>query len=280
VKYDGKNLVEVLRDSQQYWQNSSEGSNADLSGAKLRSADLSGAKLRGADFVDANLSGANLSDANLRSANLRDANLCGASLRGATLGGANLRDADLSGADLGGADLGGADLGDANLRSANLRSANLRSANLRSANLRSANLRDADLSGADLGGADLGGADLSGANLCGAIGLAPITQISIDRLIEIAKNIVGDKSRLAMGVVHSYCGTAHCGAGWACINDPTASALEPIIGWCAAACFSIPIPEFTSLFYSSNQEMLNFLEKTLANNGQDLKDKYLITPEN
>jgi uncharacterized protein YjbI with pentapeptide repeats len=215
MKYDGKNLVEVLKNSQQYWENSSEGSIADLSAANLRAANLRGANLRGADLRGADLRGANLSGANLSGANLRGAYLSGAYL-----------------------------------------------------------------SGANLGGADLNAANLGGADLSGTIGLAPVTQISIDRLIEIAKNIVGDKSKLRMEIVHSYCGTAHCGAGWACINDLTASALEPIIGWCAAACFSIPIPKFTSLFYSSNQEMLDFLEKTLADNGQDLKDKYLINPEN
>jgi uncharacterized protein YjbI with pentapeptide repeats len=139
-----------------------------LSGVDLSDADLSGANLRSAYLRGADLSSADLSGANLFGANLRSADLSGADLSGAYLSGANLRSADLSGADLRGADLIGADLIGAYLSGANLRSADLRSADLIGAYLIGANLRSANLSGADLSGAYLSGAKLSGANLSGA----------------------------------------------------------------------------------------------------------------
>jgi hypothetical protein len=51
--------------------------------------------------------------------------------------------------------------------------------------------------------------------------------------------------------------------------------LEGLIGWNAAACLTVPIPEFTKLFYSSNQDMLDFAQSTLEDNGASLRAKYL-----
>ena len=180
--------------------------------------------------------------------------------RGANLYGANLRGADLSGADL---------------RGANLSEANLRGANLSGADLSGADLRWANLSEANLSWASLYGASLSGANLSGTIGLAKVSEHAIDLLPRIADTVCADSSLLEMGKVHSDCGTAHCGAGWVCTYDATAKALEPILGWNAAACLVCPVAEFTGLFYSSNEEMLAFLEAVRADRGAALKAKYL-----
>jgi hypothetical protein len=197
---------------------------------------------------------ANLSGANLIRANLSDANLSGANLIRA-----NLSDANLSGANLSGA----------NLNDANLIRANLSDANLIRANLSGANLSDANLSGA------MSGANLIRANLSGAIGFGIITEESINDLLEVARIVTTDESKLFMGDVHASCGTAHCGAGWICAINPIAKTLEPILGWNMAACICCPIPEFTSLFYSSDDAMLTFLRSVLEGNGRSLKDKYL-----
>jgi uncharacterized protein YjbI with pentapeptide repeats len=110
-------------------------SEADLSGANLRTADLHGIDLRSADLsgiilsntnlVDANLEGANLEDANLEGAILRDANLVAADLRSADLTWASLRDANLTRANLRGTNLTQVDLDDADLLAANLSYADL-----------------------------------------------------------------------------------------------------------------------------------------------------------
>jgi hypothetical protein len=58
---------------------------------------------------------------------------------------------------------------------------------------------------------------------------------------------------------------------------PIAATLEKILDWNAAACLACPIPEFTSLFYSSNEEMIEFLELVQVDRGAALKTKYLPT---
>jgi uncharacterized protein YjbI with pentapeptide repeats len=235
-----------------------EATDADLIGADLIGANLSGANLIGADLSGANLSGANLIGADLSGANLSGANLIGANLSGADLIGADLIGANLSGANLSGADLIGADLIGANLSGADLIGADLSGANLTDANLSDANLTGADLIGANLIGANLSGANLSGANLIGAIGIVPVTESSIQIVKKIAEIVLSDKSMLEMSEVHK-CSTTHCLAGWTCTLDATAGAIEKIIGWNAAACLAVPIPEFTRLFYSTNKKAIAFL---------------------
>jgi hypothetical protein len=154
--------------------------------------------------------------------------------------------------------------------------ATLSGADLRGANLRGADLAYANLSEADLRGANLHGANLHGANLCGAIGLAPVTLESIELILDFADRVTSSPKSLEMGSVHE-CETTHCGAGWICTLSPIAGALEKILGWNAAACLVCPIPEFTGLFYASNDEMMAFAKSVAADRGEALKQKYLGT---
>lgn len=137
-----------------------------------------------------------------------------------------------------------------------------------------ADLSDADLSDADLSDADLSGADLRRADLSGAIGLAPVTEDAIAAILQIAGIVLADHDRLEMSEVHE-CETTHCGAGWVCHLLPMAGALEKILGWNAAACIAVPVPEFTGLFYSTNEKMIDFLESVQADQGAALRAKYL-----
>jgi hypothetical protein len=161
---------------------------------------------------------------------------------------------------------------------ADLRRADLSGANLSGANLSETNLSGADLNGAGLSRANLSGANLSGANLSGAFGFAPVTKSAIAILLQVADQVVGKPAALKMSDVHD-CNTTHCGAGWVCFLSPEASVLEKILGWNVTACLFCPIPEFTSLFYSSNKEMMEFLEGVKKDSGNSLKEKYLFKKE-
>jgi hypothetical protein len=141
-----------------------------------------------------------------------------------------------------------------------------------------ADLRRADLRRANLSGANLSGANLSEANLSGAFGFAPVTESAIAILLQVADQVVGNPAALEMSDVHN-CNTTHCGAGWVCFLSPEASVLEKILGWNVTACLFCPIPEFTSLFYSSNKEMMEFLEEVRKDSGNSLKEKYLFKKE-
>jgi hypothetical protein len=132
--------------------------------------------------------------------------------------------------------------------------------------LNRADLRDADLKNANLSGANLSGAKLNG--------IAPVTAESIELVLQIAKTVTTDNTKLHMGTVHR-CKTTHCAAGWVCTLNPLAGALEKILGWNVAACLATPIPEFTSLFYASDEVMLAFLQTVIDDKGRALKDKYL-----
>jgi uncharacterized protein YjbI with pentapeptide repeats len=215
-------------------------------------ADLRKADLRGANFSEANFSGANFSEANFSEADLRKADFSEA----------NFSEANFSDANLSNADLREANFSDANLRVANLSGADLRKSDLRGANLRWANLTDANFSGADLRGATVG-------NHVVCVG-----EESIQLLLQFCRIVTADESALAMETVHT-CDTAHCGAGWICTLSEQAKLLEGLIGWNAAACLTVPIPEFTGLFYATNQEMLDFAAETLDDNGASLRAKYL-----
>jgi uncharacterized protein YjbI with pentapeptide repeats len=177
-------------------------------------------------------------------------------------------------ANLSGANLSGANLSDANLSGAHLSRANLSHANLSRANLSRANLSHANLNRANLNRANLSHANLNRADLSGTIGITPITKESIALVLKIAEIVIADNTKLQMRSVHS-CGAAHCGAGWVCTLNPLAGALERIIGWNAAACLTTPIPEFTSLFFATDAEMLAFLRTVSDDGGQALRDKYL-----
>ncbi len=128
-------LQKILKDHEEWLEDSTKGKKADLRGADLSYADLRLADLEGADLCNANLYNADLSYADLRGADLEGADLRGAVLRSANLRNADLCNANLRNADLFGADLRNADLGYANLRNADLRSANLRYAVLEGADL-------------------------------------------------------------------------------------------------------------------------------------------------
>ena len=103
-------------------------SNADLSGANLRTAALAQADLSDAYLLGTDLRRAYLVQADLRDAVLRDAVLRDADLRGANLERADLRGSNLHGADLRGSNLHGADLREAVLYGAILNYADLREA--------------------------------------------------------------------------------------------------------------------------------------------------------
>ena len=121
MKYNGKNLKEVLKAHKRWASNSDpdECDRADLSEAYLFGVDLSGADLRGAILREADLRGTNLSNAKLCEADLYEACLCDANLCGADLRKTNLCKANLRGADLCKAKLYEADLHEANLYKAN-----------------------------------------------------------------------------------------------------------------------------------------------------------------
>jgi len=120
MKYDGKNLKEVL-EAHKRWVSSSDPDEYDR-------ADLSEADLHGANLFRVDLSGANLYKANLSGADLREAKLCEANLYRADLHGAKLYETDLFGADLYGADLHETNLYRTNLHGVNIFVANLRGA--------------------------------------------------------------------------------------------------------------------------------------------------------
>jgi hypothetical protein len=208
----------------------------------------------------------------LRGANFSVSDLSDADLRDANLSDANLSKADLSGADLSKADLSDADLRDANLSDANLSKADLSGADLSKADLRNADLRDANLSGANFSDANLSGANLRGATVGNHVIF--VGEESIQLLLQFCRIVNADESALTMETVHT-CDTAHCGAGWICALSEHAKLLEGLIGWNAAACLTVPIPEFTGLFYDTNEEMLDFAQSTLADNAATLRSKYM-----
>ena len=148
----------------------------------------------------------------------------------------------------------------ANLTRANLTRANLFGANLFGANLSGANLSGANLYRANLRDANLRDANLSGANLSGAIGVGERSEHAVGLIKQITEIVLADRAKLQMNSVH-VCETTHCLAGWVCTLDQTAKTLEPIIGWNAAACLAVPIPEFTGLFFANNDTAIAFLQK-------------------
>lgn len=117
------------------------------------------------------------------------------------------------------------------------------------------------------------GANLAGARLNGAIGLAPVTESAVLLLLDFADRVTQDPKTLYMREVH-YCDTAHCGAGWICTLSPVAKTLETILGWNAAACITCPIPEFTSLFYARDAEMLAFAQSVANDRGAAIRAKH------
>jgi hypothetical protein len=244
--------------------------NVDLRGTYLSGADLSGADLSDADLSGADLSDADLSDADLSDANLNGTNLSDAALSDADLSDADLRNANLNGTNLSDAALSNADLRNANLNGTNLRGADLRNADLRNANLNGTNLRDADLRGVNLRGANLSGTDLREAKL--SRHLIAVTSESIDLLLQFCRIVVDSNTALNCD---NLCDATHCGAGLICTLSQQAKLLEGLIGWNAATCLTVPIPEFTGILGSTNEEMLNFAAKTLADNGDSLRAKYL-----
>ena len=190
--------------------------------------------------------------------------LAGADLSGADLGGVDLRGAYLAGADLSGADLGGVDLRGANLVRVDLRGADLFGANLVGVDLAGANLVRVDFRNADLGGVDLRGANLVRANLFGVdlSGAKLDYQIQDGLLEEIANRVMEDKSRLKMESWHSYCGTAHCIAGWACALSPVAAKLEKEVGTHIAALLTLG-EEAAENFFLDNTDALVYLKSII-----------------
>lgn len=108
MKYNGKNLQEVLVAHDNWVRWGVDDGRADFVGANLREANLRGADLCEANLKEANLHGANMYEADLCGADLTEANLRGADLRRAVLRLSNLTGANLRGADLYEADLRGA----------------------------------------------------------------------------------------------------------------------------------------------------------------------------
>ena len=133
-------LLEMFLGSDSFSPNKMKSTNfseADLTGAKLKRA-----KLREADFHNAILRQADLTGASLVSAYLNGADLTNANLSYADMSEAILYNTNLEGADLTGVKLDGADLENANLRNAILHWVDMREVKF----LSSANLTGADLS--------------------------------------------------------------------------------------------------------------------------------------
>lgn len=115
--------------------------------------------------------------------------------------------------------------------------------------------------------------NLSEADLSGAI--SPVTSNAVEELLWVARTVLQSPESLDMSKVHK-CATTHCGAGWICFHNPVAATLEKIWGWNVAACLVCPIPEFTGLFYSSNEKMFQFLRSVDADQGAALREKYKV----
>ena len=150
---------------------------------------------------------------------------------------ADLREANLRGVDLVGANLEYADLRDTDLYRANLNGANLKYANLQDAYLRYTNLRDADLEGA-------------------------VFNFSIQKglLEDVAKIITKEENKLDTLNWHSYCGTYHSLAGWACQLNSKARELEDLYGTQIAGLLTLGI-EAHSYFFRSREETIDWLKK-------------------
>ena len=136
-----------------------------LQSSDLSQAQLSGANLSSAQLQDADLSGARLSNAQLNFTNLTHAKLSEAQLDRADLSSASLYFADLNYANLNYARLNYAQLNYAHLSHASLDSADLNYTDLSGANLDSADLYHASLDSADLNYTDLSRANLDSADL-------------------------------------------------------------------------------------------------------------------
>jgi hypothetical protein len=198
---------------------------------------------------------------------------------GTDLHNADLSHASLIGADLTGVNLSGASLTRSNLHWADFTRADLRNADFTRADLRGADLRQTQMAGTVLTGVLLDGAKLDGADLIGAkFGnyIVSVTEETIELLLQFCRIVNADSSALTMETVH-MCDTAHHPAGWICVLSQQAQLLEGLIGWNAAACLVVPIPEFTGLFHSTDKDekMLNFARKTLADNAATLRAKYM-----
>lgn len=187
---------------------------------------------------------------------------------------AQLSNLNLSNRDLSKTYLREAQIVKSNLQNCDLSYADLSNANLSGSKLTHSCLYQTNLSNANLSNTCLNSCDLRQADLTGAIGLGSITDETINTLVQIANLVVINPQQLNMEQVHT-CSTIHCAAGWVCTLNPLAKNLEPILGWNAAACLACPIPEFTKLFYASNEEMMDFLMSVYYDDGQSLKDKYL-----
>lgn len=133
-------------------------------------------------------------------------------------------------------------------------------ANLSGVNLRGVNLRRAYLSGADLSGADLRGVK----------GLS--TKEQELQILQFIKEEIVSQSLLHMSYWHtnwewgdSLCGTTHCAAGsaqvWASLNGLTD--YKDVQPWIAG---SMLIPSVAHLFYSSDEEFVEYLDGILAGN--------------
>ena len=165
-------------------------------------------------------------------------------------------------------DFSGANLRGANLRGANLREADLYEADLSGADLRGADLRGANLRGANLSAANLSAADLYEADLSGVKGLS--TKEQELQILQFIKEEIVSQSLLDMSHWHtnwewgySLCGTTHCAAGsaqvWASLKGLTD--YKDVDPWIAG---SMLIPSVAHLFYSRNEEFVEYLDGILA----------------
>jgi uncharacterized protein YjbI with pentapeptide repeats len=116
------------------------------------------------DFSDAALSGIELSLANLAGAKFIRATLINTKFVGANLSGANFTKAILSNADFSNAILNGADLSNTTLAETIFERADLKNTKLRNVDLNETHLTKADLENADLTGADLKNTNLETVN--------------------------------------------------------------------------------------------------------------------
>lgn len=140
---------------------SSDLSEAILTGANLEGANLQRVSLDGADLCGANLKGANLEGASFKKTNLRTdllgANLNRANLKRAIFERTNLGRTDFTGADLTEAVFNGVNLENANLENANLKDAKfinrciLKNTNFHNSNHQDAIFKDTDTSKANFG---------------------------------------------------------------------------------------------------------------------------------
>lgn len=77
---------------------------------------------------------------------------------------------------------------------------------------------------------------------------------------EIASAVIDRPGSLDMGSWH--CGTSHCIAGWACVLNKDAAALENV--YTTELAGAVVLPSYSHLFFKNNEEAMAALKEIAA----------------